>query len=307
MTVQKVQREDGAGVGDDDVVVEIRGVTKVFGSGVAAVRAVDGVDLTVHHGEIVLIMGPSGAGKTTLLTLIGGLLKPTFGTVHINGLDITAMKESALPKVRRHYVGFIFQSFNLLESLSAVENVEVAMNMAGHGGRAARTKAAQLLDDLGMGHRLRFKPHDLSGGEKQRVSIARALANDPELILADEPTANLDSRHGHEVVLLLRDIAKKQGRTVVIVSHDSRIQEMADRVLWLEDGRFKDMGFLARDAVCGAAVEETAVVSMSYGGRSYFFCSDRCLWEFATSPGKFGSQVAEDAGRTAFHSRPGSG
>jgi putative ABC transport system ATP-binding protein len=241
MVMQKAKPDDSSAIlRDGDVVLEVKGLTKVFGSGGTAVRAVAGVDLTVRRGEIVLIMGPSGAGKTTLLTLIGGLLKPTSGSVDIGDLPITAMKESALPRVRRHHVGFVFQSFNLLESLSAVENVEVALNLAGSGGRGARAKAERLLRKLGMGHRLRFKPHDLSGGEKQRVSIARALANDPQLILADEPTANLDSKHGHEVVLLLRDIARKQGHTVLIVSHDQRIWEMADRVLWLEDGRFKD-------------------------------------------------------------------
>ncbi len=227
--------------GAEDIILQVRGVTKVFGSGAAAVRAVDGVDLMVHRGEILLIMGPSGSGKTTLLTLIGGLLKPTSGSVHINGRDITAMSESDLPHVRRQYVGFIFQSFSLMESLSAEENVEVALNLAGSGGRSAGEKAGRLLDDLGMGHRRRFKPNDLSGGEKQRVSIARALANEPQLILADEPTANLDSKHGQEIVHLLRDIAKEQGQTVVIVSHDGRIREMADHVLWLEDGRFREM------------------------------------------------------------------
>ena len=233
------EQTDGARAGD--IILEARDLTKVFGSGAAAVRAVDSIDLTVRRGEIVIIMGPSGSGKTTLLTLIGGLLKPTSGTVRISGLDITAMKESDLPRVRRHQVGFIFQSYNLLESLSAVENVEVVLNLAGRGGRGAAMKAERLLDDLGLGHRLRFKPHDLSGGEKQRVSIARALANDPDLMLADEPTANLDSKHGPEVVLLLRAIARELGRAAVIVSHDVRIQELADRILWLEDGRFQDV------------------------------------------------------------------
>jgi putative ABC transport system ATP-binding protein len=142
--------------------------------------------------------------------------------------------------VRRHLVGFVFQTFNLLESLSAAENVEVALNFAGVSGKEARQRATRLLVDLGMKDRLDFNPRALSVGERQRVSIARALANDPQLILADEPTANLDSKHGHDVVALLRDIAKKQGRTVVIVSHDHRIREVADRILWLEDGRFKD-------------------------------------------------------------------
>ncbi len=224
-----------------DVILEARAVTKVFGSGDTAVRAIDGVDLAIQRGEILLVMGPSGSGKTTLLTIIGGLLRPTSGTVRIDGRDISAMKESELYQVRRNLVGFVFQVFNLLEPLSVLENVEVVQNLAGKNGRRARENAEVLLRGLGLGHRLRFRPGSLSGGEKQRVSIARALANDPRLILADEPTANLDSRHGYEVVTLLRDIAKQQGRTVVIVSHDDRIREVADRVLWLEDGRLADL------------------------------------------------------------------
>lgn len=264
----------------DDIVLEVRGLAKVFGSGEAAVRAVDGVDLEVRRGEIILIMGPSGSGKTTLLTMIGGLLRPTSGSVRINGLEITALDESKLPTVRRSYVGFIFQAFNLLEALNARENVEIALNLAGVKGREARGRAERLLRDLEMDRRLRFRPWALSGGEKQRVSIARALANDPKLILADEPTANLDSKHGHEVVVLLRDIAKKQGRTVVIVSHDHRIREVADRVLWLEDGRFKDIGRLARDPVCGMRVEEQGSPSLVFQGETYYFCSRGCRREF---------------------------
>ncbi len=230
------------GENSDSLVVEASALTKVFESGPTTVRAVDGVDLAVRRGEIVLIVGPSGSGKTTLLTMIGGVLRPTSGSVSISGHDITSMKESELPKVRRHEVGFIFQAFNLLESLSTLENVEVALNFAGVTGKAARERATRLLLDVGMEERLQFKPMALSGGERQRVSIARALANGPQLILADEPTANLDSKHGHDVVVLLRDIAKEQGRTVVIVSHDHRIREVADRVLWLEDGRLKEIG-----------------------------------------------------------------
>lgn len=245
MTDRSVKPQPNQTQSSDGVIVDVRGLTKVFGSGPATVRAVDGVDLAVRRGEVVLIAGPSGAGKTTLLTMIGGILKPTAGSVRINGYDVTSMKESELTQVRRHLMGFVFQTFNLLESLSAVENVEVALNFAGMTGKEARERATRLLVDLGMGHRLHAKPNTLSAGEKQRVSIARALANDPQLILADEPTGNLDSKHGHDVVVLLRDAAKKQRRTVVIVSHDHRIREVADRVLWLEDGRFQDIGKLS--------------------------------------------------------------
>jgi putative ABC transport system ATP-binding protein len=181
-------------------------------------------------------MGPSGSGKTTLLSMLGGLLRPTSGSIRIAGRELTTMRPAQLTAVRRHEVGFVFQTFNLLSALTAVENVEVAMVLAGVPRRDARRRATALLDELGMSARLGFLPEALSGGEKQRVSIARALANDPRIILADEPTANLDSKHGLAVVHLLRDIARRRGRSVVIVSHDTRIRDVADRVLWLEDG-----------------------------------------------------------------------
>jgi len=223
-----------------ETILRVEGVTKRFGSGSATVDAVNGIDLSIGRGEILLVMGPSGSGKTTLLTILGGILKPTSGRVCINGTDITEMKESQLTQIRQKEVGFVFQSFNLIESLNALENVEVALNFAGVIGGRARDRATELLTELGLADRLTFKPRDLSGGERQRVSIARAISNNPSLILADEPTANLDSKHGHEVVSLLRDLAKQQGRCVVIVSHDPRIVDVADGVLWLEDGRFRD-------------------------------------------------------------------
>lgn len=279
------QHRDATGT-PGEVLLEVRDLTKVFGSGPTAVRAVDGVDLEARRGEIVLVMGPSGSGKTTLLTMIGGLLRPTSGSVRINGYDITSMKESELPHVRRKLVGFVFQAFNLLEALNARENVEVALNLDGVSGKEARSRAEQVLVDLGMRARLRFRPRTLSGGEKQRVSIARALVNGPQMILADEPTANLDSRHGHDVVVLLRDIAKQQGRTVIIVSHDHRIREVADRVLWLEDGRLKDIGGLARDPVCGMPVEMDSAVVLEEAGRTFHFCSRGCRTEFEARRGE---------------------
>jgi putative ABC transport system ATP-binding protein len=217
------------------------GLVKVFGSGRTAVRAVAGVDLAARAGEITLVMGPSGAGKTTLLTMIGALLRPTAGRVVIDGTDVTALPSRELARVRRETVGFVFQSFNLLETLTAAENVEIALNVAGVSGRPAHERAAELLVLAGLGQRLDFRARDLSGGEKQRVSIARALANRPRLLLADEPTANLDSERGREVMELMRRLAEDEGCGVVAVSHDVRVEDIADRVLWLEDGRVRSV------------------------------------------------------------------
>jgi putative ABC transport system ATP-binding protein len=269
-------------------ILRTEGLTKVFDEGDRAVRAVDGVDLTVCCGELVLIMGPSGSGKTTLLTMMGGLLRPTSGTVVIGGADITALSEAKLAPLRRRSVGFIFQSFNLWESLSVQENIELPLNIAGVSGHQARERARSLLADRGLGHRFSFRSRDLSGGEKQRVSIARALANEPRLLLADEPTANLDSKHGREVMRLLYDIAKHGDRAVVVVSHDQRIREVADRVFWMEDGRLKDMGRLVTDPVCDMSVEiEGAKASLVHEGNTYYFCSRGCSWEFEENPAAF--------------------
>lgn len=220
-----------------DPLLVVDGLTRVFGSGRTSVRAVDGVSFSTRAGEITLVMGPSGSGKTTLLTMIGGLLRPTSGSIVIGEVDVTELPPRALPRLRRETVGFVFQTFNLLESLSARENVEVALDIAGMKGREARERATGLLADVGLSERLDFPARELSGGEKQRVSIARALANDPVLLLADEPTANLDSERGHEVMELLRALSTRDGRGAVVVSHDERLRAIADRVLWLEDGR----------------------------------------------------------------------
>jgi putative ABC transport system ATP-binding protein len=231
--------------------LQVTHVSKRYGSGTTEVIAVRDVSLSVAPGEIVLIMGPSGSGKTTLLSMLGALLKPSEGEIHLNGDVISALAENRLPDIRLKQFGFIFQDFNLLSALTALENVAIVAELGGMKSGAARKKAAALLTELGLGERLNFLPEKLSGGEKQRVAIARALVNDPALILADEPTANLDSKIGHEIMRLLRSIAKEQGRSVVIVSHDQRIKDIADRVLWLEDGQFKEMVTMATDPVCG--------------------------------------------------------
>ncbi len=215
------------------------GLTKVFGSGHTTVLAVDHVDLEVDAGELVLIMGPSGSGKTTLLSMLGGLLRPTEGRVTIGGVEITAAPRRELTRIRRDSIGFVFQTFNLLESLDALENVEIALNVSGVKGGEAERRARALLVDAGLEARLRFRATKLSGGERQRVAIARALANDPHLLLADEPTANLDSRHGLEVMEVLRDLTTRRDKAAVVVSHDPRLHEIADRVLELEDGRIR--------------------------------------------------------------------
>ena len=277
-----------------DVILRASGVTKVFGDGDNAVRAVDGVNLAVSEGEMVLIMGPSGSGKTTLLTMLGGLLRPTSGSITIDGTEITTLSDRRLTPLRRKTVGFIFQSFNLWEALNVEENVELTLNMAGVRGHEAKTRARKLLEDRGLGHRLKFRARDISGGEKQRVSIARALANEPRLLLADEPTANLDSKHGRDVMLLLRDIARSGQRAVIVVSHDQRIREVADRVLWLEDGRITDIGRLVLDPVCRMSVEsENAAATLDHDDETYYFCSRGCMREFQESPQRFSKQSTE--------------
>lgn len=221
--------------------LELKAVSKVYGSGHTAVRAVDGVDLQVQPGEIVLIMGPSGSGKTSLLSLAGLLLTPTSGGIMLNGNRVETLGPRRLASLRLHSVGFVFQAYNLLEALTARENVEVVMNLAGRHGRDARHRAVELLEMLDLGHRLDHRPAELSGGEKQRVAIARALANNPPLILADEPTGNLDSRTGLDVMeLLCCGLGRDKGRAIVIVTHDDRLRDLADRVLWIEDGRLAD-------------------------------------------------------------------
>lgn len=261
--------------------VRIRSLARTFGEGEARVEAVRGLDLELERGEIVLVMGPSGSGKTTFLSMLGGLLRVSAGEIWIDGTDIAALSERELPPFRARTFGFIFQDFNLVSALSARENVEVALNIAGETDRQARERARSLLESMGLAERLDFPVEKLSGGEKQRVAISRAIANRPALILADEPTANLDSHHGAETMRLLRELAKEEGTTVVIVSHDERLREVADRVLWLEDGRFKALQALVRDPSCGMLIDPAeAPASLEQDGATLSFCSRGCREEF---------------------------
>jgi len=268
----------------DSLVLDVKGLKRRFGQGEGVVEAVRGIDLQLAPGEIVLIMGPSGSGKTTLLSMLGPLLRPSAGSIRLCGIEITALTEHDLPALRAERIGFIFQDFNLMPSLTARENVEVSLNVAGVRGAEARQRAEHLLRELELGHRLDFLPGKLSGGENQRVAIARALANDPDLVLADEPTANLDSGIGREVMRRLREIAKQRGQSVLIVSHDDRIREFVDRVLWLEDGLFKSTRALVRDPVCGMEIDPAeARGHMRVGEVDSWFCCQGCLEEFRAS------------------------
>jgi putative ABC transport system ATP-binding protein len=218
-------------------VASVRAVEKVFGFGAEAVRALNGVDLDVQGSEVLLLTGPSGSGKTTLLSIIGCILRPSAGRVRIRNQDIGKLTRKDLATLRLRQIGFVFQAFNLLPTLSAVENVEIPLDLGGCGAKESRERAFEVLESVGLRDKGHAFPADLSGGEKQRVAIARALINRPSLLLADEPTASLDSRNGRVILEMLRDSGRKRECSVVIVSHDSRAREFADRILYLEDGR----------------------------------------------------------------------
>jgi putative ABC transport system ATP-binding protein len=223
-----------------ETIVRLDRVSKTYGSGESEVRAVQEVSLELEAGKFYILMGPSGSGKTTLLMLMGCLLSPTSGAVYVFDEEVSALDESRLPRIRREYVGFIFQGFNLFPALTALENVEATLNLKGVRGEAAQRGAQELLARLGLENRLHHLPEDLSGGEKQRVAVARALTGNPPILLADEPTGMLDSKTGRLIVEVLKDLAHNEGRMVFMVSHDTRILGLADRILYIEDGRLKD-------------------------------------------------------------------
>jgi ABC-type lipoprotein export system ATPase subunit len=220
-------------------VLRARGLRKEYGKGEGLVRAVDDVDLDVARGETVAVMGPSGCGKSTLLHLLGGLDRPSGGELWLAGQRLDQMGERALARLRRTAVGFVFQAFHLMDELTAVENVELPALLAGQSARTARRRADELLQRVGLADRARFLPSALSGGQRQRAAIARALVSDPQVVLADEPTGNLDSQSTLEVLRLFEDL-HEAGHTLVIVTHDARIAATADRLISMRDGAFID-------------------------------------------------------------------
>jgi putative ABC transport system ATP-binding protein len=219
--------------------IDVQQVTKTYASGAVAVHALRGVDVRVPPGEILLLMGPSGSGKTTLLSIMGCILRATSGSVKVQGREVAHLPERELPRVRLAHFGFVFQGFNLFPALTAAENVEIALQLKGVRGREARRSAERALDMVGLADKTASRPADLSGGQKQRVAIARALVGDPSIILADEPTAALDSSSGQLVLDLLRSLARARERAVVLVTHDSRTLPYADRIVSIEDGRIR--------------------------------------------------------------------
>jgi len=223
------------------------GLCKTFGSGAALVRAVDGVDLDVAPGETVAIMGPSGCGKSTLLHLLGGLERPSGGEIDLAGNRVSGTSERALAHLRRTAIGFVFQGFYLMDELTAIENVELPGLLAGRSPKAARTRARELLEQVGLADRTGFLPSALSGGQRQRVAIARALINQPMIVLADEPTGNLDSSATVEVLRLFRAL-HESGQTLVIVTHEQRVAATADRLISMRDGAFVDQTRMTADS-----------------------------------------------------------
>jgi putative ABC transport system ATP-binding protein len=223
-------------------VYQLRGVSRTYGDGDGAVNALRGVDLSIARGEFVAVAGPSGSGKSTLLQLLGALDRPTEGVLLCDGRELVRLGDRALARLRLEAFGFVFQQFNLIPTLTAQENVEVALAPRGDGSARRRSRAEWLLEEVGLDARRNHLPGQLSGGEQQRVAIARALANEPRVLLADEPTGNLDTATGEEVLRLLRRLAEEHGQTVVLVTHDAAIAERATRLLRMRDGRIVSSG-----------------------------------------------------------------
>src|SRR5215467_1995200 len=216
--------------------IAVRQLTKKYDEGATGTLALRGIDLDVHPGELLLLMGPSGSGKTTLLSIMGCILTATSGSVRVAGKEVVGLREKELPAIRLEHIGFVFQGFNLFPTLTAGENVELMLDLKGISGAKSKKRAQQLLEQVGLDGKYGSFSADMSGGQKQRVAIARALAGDPSIILADEPTAALDSITGRNVMEMMSELAHKRGRAVVIVTHDSRVLHFADRMVRIEDG-----------------------------------------------------------------------
>jgi len=217
--------------------IVVKDLIKVYKTGKSEVIALRGLDCTIKGGQVLAIMGPSGCGKTTLLNIIGGLDRPTAGSVSLDGVDLVDLADAGLVKHRREKVGIVFQFFNLVSTLTARENIELPMRLAGKKSEYVRTRTDELLKLVAMEARAQHKPDEMSGGEQQRVGLAVALANDPPILLADEPTGELDTATGHQILLLLKQLRDQFGKTIVIVTHDQRIGQIADMVMTIVDGR----------------------------------------------------------------------
>jgi putative ABC transport system ATP-binding protein len=225
-----------------DSVLAVRDVTKVFDEGRQRVHVLKGITMDVAAGEVVALEGPSGSGKTTLLSIMGCILTPSSGELEVAGRPVGGRDEAVLREVRRRSIGFVFQQYNLFPALTALENVEYSLNVRGSDGRGAHDEAKRVLTRVGLGDRMGFLPRDLSGGQKQRVAIARALAGSPPVLLADEPTANLDTSAGRQILDLFQALAKSEGRGVLVVTHDPKVRRIADRVVGIRDGQLVDDG-----------------------------------------------------------------
>ncbi|HZO36137.1 MAG TPA: ABC transporter ATP-binding protein [Solirubrobacteraceae bacterium] len=225
----------------DPVLYELTGVTRHYGENGTAVRALDGIDLTIRRGEFVAVVGPSGSGKSTLLQLLGGLDRPTGGTILFEGSDLGRARDGQLTKLRLHTIGFIFQQFNLIPTLTAQQNVEVALAPTGLKAAERERRCRELLESVGLQARAGHLPSQLSGGEQQRVAIARALANDPPVLLADEPTGNLDSATGDELIALLATLNRERGITIILITHDRAIADASPRTIGMRDGKLETL------------------------------------------------------------------
>jgi putative ABC transport system ATP-binding protein len=225
---------------NNNAVIQIRDIRKVYQMGEIKVHALKGISLEIHQGEITTIMGPSGSGKSTLMNILGCLDQPTSGTYYLDGEDVSQMTDDELAHVRNRRVGFVFQNFNLLARTSAIDNVQLPLIYAGIPAKERRPRAQQVLESVGLGDRLHHTPNELSGGQQQRVAIARSLVNNPSIILADEPTGNLDSKSGEEVMAILQRLNRESGITIVMVTHDPHISHYTQRIFHLFDGEIEN-------------------------------------------------------------------